>query len=140
MGVENAWRTALIGEALPGYGDKLPAIAGGVERQLQHTIGVIATDFAVGNGRAKRVERPAARADHKLANPTCCIRHTVGVLGGKAFIIMVVTAENEVGAIVIERLPDGRHTGFIAMFTGAKAGMMPVGQCTSLGIGGQVGA
>ena len=64
----------------------------------------------------------------------------VAVCGAEPLVVVVVAGEHQVGAEVVERLPDRLHRRVAAVAAGAEPGVVPVGQRAGSGIGREVGA
>lgn len=53
----------------------------------------------------KAAQRASAGAHNKFTNAAPTVRYTVGILGGKAFVKVLVAGEYHIGAEIIERFP-----------------------------------
>src|SRR5258708_12011923 len=79
-----------IGEALPGFGNELPVISIGLERELQDAEGSRIAQFAIGLWRAERAVILAACANNEFADPPRGLSHTIPRLLAKPLLILVV--------------------------------------------------
>src|ERR1700737_145852 len=82
---------ARIGKALPCFGNELPVISVGLERELQDAEGSRIAQFAVGLWRAERAVILAAGADNEFANATRGIGRAIRSLRGEALVIVIMT-------------------------------------------------
>ncbi len=130
--------TARVGECLAGHGDELPIIAAGAEGQLDHTESVAVSNLAVGNGCLEGAQALAACPHYELSNAKRRIRSAVGILRREAFVIVVVTIDNDLRPGLIKGLPDRLHLVVVSVPSGGEQRMMPVGQGAGRGVSGQV--
>lgn len=105
----HARSAARVCEGLARFGNELPVITSRMQRQLEHAVGIAISDLRVGQHSSKCVMARASCAYHKLADAVHRIEVTVGVLWRKALVIVLVTGKHNVGAKIIERLPDRLH-------------------------------
>src|SRR5690348_13587444 len=91
-----------VGKTLTRNRDKFPLIRARMQGQFEHAKGVIVANFAVLKDCPKATMACAAGAGNKLADAIVVITFAGGVLGRKAFIIMVVTVDDHFRAGVIE--------------------------------------
>src|SRR5215204_6444341 len=133
-----------IGKALAGFGDELPVVAGGMQAQLQDAEGLIVAHLGRRRqGLRKRSEVGAAGADHELADASPRVSGAGGIERGVALVVMRVPGKNDLRPRLIQRLPQRLHLRGVAATTAnveAEARMVPIGQRTGSGMGGQVGA
>src|ERR1035437_449654 len=87
---------------------------------------------AVRNRDSKPVEIAASRSRHDLGDALRGIGPPDGILRREAFVVVVVTIENEVDAAVIEYLPHGLERRVGAMPPGAESRVVPHGHGTEL--------
>src|SRR6267378_1804283 len=136
-----AFAAAGIGETLPGFGNELPVISVGLERELQDAEGSRIAQFAVGLWRAERAVILAAGANDEFANAAHGIGSATRRLRGEALVIVVVAADNHVGVGFIECLPKGLHGQIISMSAaGTEERLVPVSERASNGMRGEIGA
>src|SRR6266851_2705568 len=120
-----------IGERLAAFGNKLPIVTLGMERQFQYTIGVIVPSLTVRLGLTHDAVRifPAG-SHHELTNAMGKVAFSVGVLGSEAFVIVIVAVDDDFSPSGVQRLPKRFHFGIIAMLsTGAEKGFVKVSEC-----------
>src|SRR3954453_3957659 len=117
-----------IAEGFAGLGNKLPVVAGRVQRQLDDAERESIAHLAVGDWCAERVVILAARADNELANAARGVGYAGGILRRETLIIMGVAVDHQLGASIIQRLPDRLHRNGVTMFAGTKARVVPVSQ------------
>ena len=85
--------------------------------ELEHTKRVSVGDLTVWGYGCDRGMVGTAGTPNELANPAHRIRNAGRRLGGKAFIDVVVTGEDQVGIVVIKYLPKRQR-----VLCGASAG------------------
>src|SRR5581483_6853372 len=73
-----------------------------------------------------------------LTNAARRIGRPSGVLRREALVQVVVAGQHDVRAGLVERLPDRLHLSAIAVLARAEARMVPVGEGTGGGMGGEV--
>src|ERR1700752_2081987 len=86
-----------IGEGLACFGNELPFVGAGLERELQNAKGGGIAHFAVGLGLAEGTMVLAARANDKFADAAFRVGNAIRSLRSKALVIVVVTADNHIG-------------------------------------------
>ncbi len=106
---------AIIGERLASFGDKLPFICSRMQGQHQDPESTRVTNFTVGLNSPEEVDAPASRPDDKFADSPRGIGPPVGVLAGKAFIVVIVPAEDKGCARLVERFPESSVCAITAM-------------------------
>ena len=122
-----------------GLGQELPLVAAGVERELEDAEGPGVLHLRVGQRRVQRVVLRAALADHELAHAALVVQLPVGRLGREALVGVVVAAVDELGAVLVEQLPErGRLRERAVGGPGAPARVVPVGAHAASGVGGEV--
>ena len=89
---------------MAGLRDELPAITGGVQRQLEYPKGGTVAQLAVGSHGRNGCVIGAAGPDDEFAYAICLVKYAGGSLGGKAFINMVMAIQNKVSLGGIEQL------------------------------------
>ena len=126
---------AAVGERLPGHRDELPVVARVVERHLEHAVGP-APDVAVGQRGGEAVGAAAAGAHGELAHPVDGVGGAARGLEPEALVDVVVPVEDDVGAVVVERLPE-RPVGGVGAVGGTRAvqGVVPH-RHRAVGVGG----
>src|SRR6267143_3001397 len=120
---------ARIPERRPCDGNELPRIAAVVKRQLQHAEAGVVADLTVGNRRPERIPLFAAAGPREvLAHATHRIRDTGGRLRCEALVGVLVSADHQLHAAIIQHLPGGLHARGAAMRSaGAEARVVDVG-------------
>ena len=94
--------------------------------------------LAVGLDSPQRPKVGASRTYHELAHPVFPISCAIGCLEGEPFVVVVVTAEDHIGVVVIEHSPEGGGAGVTAVLTGAKPGVVPVSQGARCSVASEV--
>ena len=95
-----------VGEGLTRDRDEAPRVPRGLERQGEDAVGGGAPHFAVRDRRPEGTERGSARADDELANPVVVVCDPVRRLRRKPLIVMIVSHEDDLGAVLVERPPE----------------------------------
>lgn len=101
---------APIGEAATRVGHELPVVAGRVQRDPGHPEGGAAADLAAGLDRAGGLVALPTRAADDLAHPARRVDRAGGVQRSEALVGVVLAREDQVGASVVERLPEPRSS------------------------------
>ena len=123
----------------PGLGQELPLVAAGVKRELEDAERPGVLHLRVGQRRVQRVVLRAPLADHELAHAALVVHLPVGRLGREALVGVVVAAVDELGAVLVEQLPErGRLRERAVGGPGAPARVVPVGAHAASGVGGEV--
>src|SRR5260370_3330453 len=117
-----------IGEALPGFGNELPVVGVGLERELQDAKSCRIAQFAVGLWRAERTVILAAGANDKFANAARGICRAIGRLRGKTLVIVIMAGDHDIGVGFVERLEERLNSEVVAVgAAGAKDRLVPIG-------------
>src|SRR6267154_195596 len=83
----------------------------------------------------------AAGTNDKFANAVRGISSAIGILRGKAFVIMVVAADNHVGVGIVECLEERLHSEVVAVGAArTEERFVPIGQLARGRMGGEIGA
>src|SRR5215212_10834334 len=93
-----------------GLRHESPLVRVGGQAQAEDAERVRDPDLAVGLGRDEVPQARAAGPDHELAHPGG-IGRPVGVLRGKALVVVVVAAEQQLDAVVAQRAEEGGRRG-----------------------------
>src|SRR5579864_5800992 len=96
-----------IAEGTARHGYEFPAIFSGGETQLQDAVGFVVADFTVRCGVAERCVAAAAGADDDFADAVFGVGIAFWILWGEAFVGVFVSRKDEVGARVVQILPEG---------------------------------
>jgi hypothetical protein len=75
-----------------------------------------------------------------LPDPVLGVGRAVRGLRREALVVVVVADDDEVGPVLLERLPQRRDLRLVAVEAAAEQRMVPVGERTRLLVGGEVGA
>src|SRR6266849_1992033 len=131
---------ARVGEGAPRDGDELPGVGTGRQRELQHAVIGAIEDLAVRQRCPFIVVMAlAACADHELPNPSSRIGRARGRLRRKALIVVLVPGDHDLGAGVVQRLPQRlRRRQAAVLRSRAEPRMVPVGDGALLGAGREV--
>ena len=118
-----------IGEALPCFGNELPVISVGLERELQDAEGRGIAQFAIGLWRAEGAVILAAGANDEFADAARGIGRAIGRLRGKTLVIVIMAGDYDIGVGFVERLEERLNSEVVAVgATGAKERFVPVGE------------
>src|ERR1700693_3150711 len=124
-----------IGEALPCLRDELPIVALGFESQFQNAEGCRIARFAVGLRGPEGPNVLATRAGNEFANAALGIRGAFRILRGESFIVMVVTADDDLRAAFIKRLKERLYREIIAVSaSGTEERLVPIGKGAGRGM------
>ena len=107
-----ARRTEVRGRS-PDHRQEAPVVATLVQRQLHHAMSVVEAHGAVRLRCAEAVGHVAARADGDLRDPVGQVEAAERVLRQEALVDVLVAVEDEVGAVLVQRLPDEAHVGVV---------------------------
>src|SRR5258708_9475921 len=130
-----------IGETLPCFGNELPVISVGLERELQDAEGSRIAQFAVGLWRAERAVILAAGANDKFADAARRIGRAIGRLRGEAFVIVIMAGDHDIGVGFVESLEERLNGEVVAVgAAGTEERLMPISKCTGGGVRGEIGA
>src|SRR5258708_40061541 len=136
-----AFAAPVIGEAVPGFGNELPVVGVGLERELQDAEGSRIAQFAVGLWRAERTVILAAGANDEFADAARGIGRAIGRLRGKTLVIVIVAGDHDIRVGFVERLEERLNSEVVAVgATGAKERLGPIGKGAGGGMGGEIGA
>ena len=80
-----------VAKDLAAHGDKLPIVSLLLQAEFEHAVGVVVVDLRVGDRVRDLIETPAPGADHKLPDAILGIYPPLGVLRGKALVVVVVS-------------------------------------------------
>src|SRR5687767_3738215 len=114
-----------------------PAVPTVAQLQLQHTELRGVTPLAVGANSAEPPQARTARPYRELANSPFPICPALRCLGREALVDMVMANQDNLGAVLVERLPGRTEPRFPAVFAGTEQRVMPVGKHTALVRSGQ---
>src|SRR3954452_6299211 len=103
-----------VGEAA-GRGVELPVVARRVKVEFDDAERPRGPELAVRPDRPEVAYLGAASPDHELADPARPILVAIGVLWRETFVVVVVAVDDEVGARVVERLPERVDRAIVAM-------------------------
>src|SRR5439155_7356022 len=129
-----------VGERHAGDRDELPVVGAVAQRELEDPV-VPAAHFAVGDGGPQRVGARAPGPDYEFPNPVRRVRGAVGRLGREALVVVFVPGENDVGTVIVQRLPQRLRYGRAQMRgPGAEPRDVPVGEGARRRVRREVGA
>src|SRR5919112_6129242 len=130
-----------VAEGPAFLGSEPPLGALRAQGYLQHAVGIIAVDLAVGDWLQDGVVAlAAAGAHHELPDAALGVCLTDRVLRGEAFVVVLVAGEDHLGPPFVEGLPQRLYVvGVAVFFPRAEARMVHVGQRAPLVfVGGEV--
>src|SRR6266481_242836 len=130
-----------IGESFARFGNELPIVGTGLEVKFQNAEGSGVAQFAVGLWFDEGAVILTACTEDELANAASRIRSGVRSLWGEAFVIVVVTADNDVRVAIVEGLEKRLDGEVVAMgAAGAEERLVPIGQGASGRVCSEIGA
>src|SRR6266851_5507312 len=130
-----------IGEALPGFGNELPVVGVGLERELQDAEGSRIARFAIRFWRAEGAVILAAGANDEFADAARGVGRAVGFLRGKTLVIVVVAGDHDIRVGFVERLEERLNSEVVAVgAAGTEERFVPVGEGAGGGMRGEIGA
>ena len=109
-----------IGERPALLGDEFPAVASGLQVQLDDPVRAGVPHLAVRSDRSEAVGVGAAGADDELADTRGRIGHTVRVLRRKALVLVVVPVENDFGSAVVQSRSSTAAIAVVTAVHGAR--------------------
>src|SRR5262245_54831161 len=120
--------------------DELPRVGAGSQRQLENAIGAGVADLGIGLGRAKAVQPGSTRPDDEFSNAIGRIGRAARRLWGGSRVDVFVAVENDLGVVVVERLPQGLDVLRLAAVNRAriKERLVPIGQAALVGVGREI--
>src|SRR5580658_10368099 len=102
-------------KCLPGFGHKFPIIAFGMERKLQNAEGVRIANFACWQRCGERAMVLATRAGNEFSNALGGVGFPFGILRREAFVIVVVSVDDDGSPRFVQVLPECFHLGIVAV-------------------------
>src|SRR5438270_9576060 len=128
-----------IAEPLAAQGQELPVVTAGMKAELQYAEGVGVAHLAVGLGSLEPVVALPAGPDDDLADAASGIGLAPRSLGGEPLVDVSVGRENDIGAVLVEGVPERPHLRGVAVgVIGDESGLVPVGEGALVRVGGQV--
>src|SRR4051794_8327041 len=94
-----------IVEFLTGHRKEFPVVAPRLQRQFQDTVRGVAAYLAVRCHPLELVDAAAAGADDELADPALRIHFPFVILRRKSLVIVIVAAEDDIGAGLVQQVP-----------------------------------
>jgi hypothetical protein len=117
-----------VGEGLPRHWEVLPGVSACRQTKPEHPVGchtrgLLTVYYAVSHSRrGHRVYGwGVPGADHELAYPAALISGPVRQLGGEPLVVVGMPAEDHIGVVVVEDVPEGL-TSAVAAPVEAKSG------------------
>jgi hypothetical protein len=99
--------------------------------------------LAVRSDRPERAQLRSARPDHDLPDSVNRVGGAVGPLGREALVVVVVADEDQLGAVLVERLPertDEEQVGLAGVIARREQRVVPVRQRAGRFAPGELGA
>src|SRR3954464_14474603 len=127
-----------VGQAA-GRGVELPVVARRVKVEFDGAERPRGPELAVRADRPEVAHLGPASPDHELADPARPILVAIGVLWREPFVVVVVAVDDEVGARVVESLPEWLDRAIVAMESGTEARVVPDRERASRGRSREVG-
>src|SRR3954449_13260645 len=97
-----------VRERLAGLGNEVPVVMAGAQRELQDAERLVVAPLAAGDRRGRAGAVLAAGPDDELAHAPDRVDRAGGVQRREALVGVLVRGEDEVGAAVVEVVPDRR--------------------------------
>src|SRR5690348_13143920 len=114
-----------IAERAAAGSQERPRIRAWVQGQLQHSRRGVVACFAVGERRAEVVQACSSGTDDELPDAPLEVRDSGGGLKREALVHVVMPGDHDIGAVVVERLPQGLRLFLTAVVAArAEAGMV----------------
>ena len=130
---------ARIAERLAGDGHELPRIARGVEGELQDAPGRAVSHLTVRTGVVGVDVLRAARADDELPDPLHWIGDARRRLACEPLVKGVMRVHHDVDPRAVQHVPQ-RPDRRVGVVLRVEQRMVPVGERTTRGVGGEIGA
>lgn len=122
-----------VGEITWNGRDKFPFIPVGIQIKFDHSISIVISGFAVGFDLAKIAQGGAASAHDEKTHPVR-IGQSLAIHWRKAFIMMVVSVDDHLGAEFCGTAPERFYRSIVASQSRTKPRVMPVKQRAFAGI------
>src|SRR5260370_12806232 len=130
-----------LGEALPCFGNELPVISVGLERELQDAEGGGIAQFAIGLWRAERAVILAAGTHDEFADAARGIGRAVWCLWREALVIVIVAGDHDISVGFVESLEERLNGEVVAVgAAGTEERRVPLNKWTGGGVRGEIGA
>src|SRR5260370_13893145 len=127
-----------MGEALPCFGNELPVISVGLERELQDAEGGGIAQFAIGLWRAERAVILAAGAHDEFADAARGIGRAIGRLRGEALVIVIMAGDHDIGVGFVESLEERLNGECVAVGAAPPTDRpLPIGRRAAGGVRGE---
>jgi len=128
-----------INKGVSGHRYKFPIITKGTQCHFENAKAAGTKSLAVRIAApAEDRQAPAACSDNDLSNALHKIKLTVGILGGKPFIEMVVRDEKQIGMVSVESLHKGLYLSGPPSRSRGVIAVMPIGECAWMGTGSKI--
>src|SRR3954452_6192824 len=101
-------------------GDELPVVGARMQRELQHAVRGAVVNLAVRLDRAEAVQAGPAGSYHELPDALGRVRTALRVLPREALVLVVVAVEHHRRVGRIERIPERRDAGCVAVDGAAR--------------------
>src|SRR5262245_59987665 len=122
-----------LAEALPGDGNKLPAVRVRRECELQHAVDVGFPHFAIGLDRIERKSVDAAGSHGELTDAVGQIRQATGRLRREPLVEAIMAVQHDLGTRGVERIPERLHLVPQMNAVRAEARLVPDADGAALG-------
>src|SRR2546430_9477587 len=122
--------SAGIGDRSAGDRDEAPVVTAGAERELENAVSRVVAYFEIRHRGTEVVQRFTASCPHgDFTDAERRVQSPVRLLRGKALIGVIVTIQDQIGAVLVERVPQRTYLRPYRRATGdgAEARMMPHG-------------
>ena len=110
-----------------------------MQRHLEYAPGFGVAYFAVGLDEIIAAKVAATGANNKLADAMLRILLPTFVLGSKPFVVVPGGNQHDIGAVIVERIPQLMGRSLFGLGR-TESRAMPIGQRALAIIGGQIGA
>src|SRR5205814_9741719 len=135
-----AGRAARVREDLARLGEEPPLVPGRAQHEAQHPVRTVLYHLAVRLDGAEGFQAGSAGADHELPDPGRRVRDAVRRHRREAFVGVLVAVDDDLGACLIEVLPQGEPISVTVAVenTGSERRLVPDRRGALLGAGGEV--
>src|SRR5215472_4882040 len=130
VSISVAGTASSIGKRFARLRHKFPFIAGCVQSKFEDTEGIRIPDLTVGLGAHEPAVRIlSSRADHKFPDTSIRVWLSLGILGSKTLVVMIVSTDDHIRIGCIQQIPEWLHCRVISVCpTGTEQWLVPIGQ------------
>ena len=129
---------ATVAERAPGNRNELPLVRPVAQGELQHSVRVRLADLAVLADSLDCSKPDAARSHDKRTDSAARVESAMCVERSETFVVVVMSAEDDIGARVGERLPEWLNAQSVTVLSRAEARVVPHGGYALTRVSGKV--